>query len=91
MDSLDSRSAACNTLRMAKRSNTPIEESGLAKWIVDHMTIEAVTRPQKNSATGRLGEPEGGKARAKKLSSNKRRAIVRQAAKVRWSKKDESQ
>ena len=61
---------------MVKRSNTPAEESALAKWIVDHTTIETKTVRAK-----------GGKARSEKLSSNKRRAIIRQAAKVQWSKK----
>jgi uncharacterized protein DUF5678 len=55
---------------MAKRSNTPTEESVLAKWIVDHITIEAETRSQKNPT----GRAKGGKARAGKVSSNKRRS-----------------
>ena len=35
-------------------------------------------------ALGRLGGKKGGKARAAKLSSAKRKAIARKAAKARW-------
>jgi hypothetical protein len=38
-------------------------------------------------ALGRLGGLKGGKARAEKLSSRKRQAIARKAAKARWSKR----
>jgi hypothetical protein len=38
-------------------------------------------------ALGRLGGLKGGKARAEKLSANRRRAIAQKAAKTRWSKK----
>ncbi|ULA62159.1 MAG: hypothetical protein LZF86_10018 [Nitrospira sp.] len=44
-------------------------------------------RPEKNPAAvalGRLGGKKGGPARAKKLSPQKRKAIARLAAKVRW-------
>lgn len=36
---------------------------------------------------GRLGGLKGGKARAKKLSSEERKAIARKAAQKRWEKK----
>ena len=35
-------------------------------------------------ALGRLGGRKGGKARAKKLSAAKRRAIAKKAARARW-------
>lgn len=38
-------------------------------------------------ALGRLGGLKGGKARAEKLSSKKRKEIARKAAKTRWAKK----
>jgi hypothetical protein len=38
-------------------------------------------------ALGRLGGLKGGKARAIKLSEEKRKEIARKAAEVRWSKK----
>ena len=36
-------------------------------------------------ALSKLGASKGGKARAKKLSPEKRKAIARKAAKTRWS------
>ena len=44
--------------------------------------------PKKNQAAvelGRLGGLKGGKARAKKLSATKRKAIAKKAAKARWA------
>jgi hypothetical protein len=44
--------------------------------------------PAKNPAAvalGRLGGLKGGKARAKKLSTSKRKAIAKKAARARWS------
>lgn len=46
-------------------------------------------KPEKNPAAvalGRLGGLKGGKARAEKLSANKRKEIAQKAAKSRWSK-----
>ncbi|MFZ0320981.1 MAG: hypothetical protein WAL56_17770 [Candidatus Sulfotelmatobacter sp.] len=37
-------------------------------------------------ALGRLGGLKGGKARAKKLTPEERKAIAQQAAKTRWAK-----
>ncbi len=45
---------------------------------------------EKNPAAvelGRLGGKKGGKARAEKLSPERRKEIARKAAKVRWDKK----
>lgn len=39
-------------------------------------------------ALGRKGGLKGGKARAKKLSSNQLRAIARKAAQARWKKNE---
>jgi len=47
--------------------------------------------PNKNPhavALGRLGGLKGGKARASKLSPEKRKEIAEKAAKSRWRKKD---
>lgn len=74
---------------MPKRSSTPTDENTLAKWIVDQVTIEAIAQPEKNPAAvalGRIGGLKGGKARAEKLSSKKKQAIARKAAKARWAK-----
>ncbi len=46
--------------------------------------------PHKNPAAvalGRLGGLKGGKARAEKLSSKRRKEIAKKAANSRWSKK----
>jgi hypothetical protein len=42
------------------------------------------TRNQAAVALGKLGASKGGKARAKKLSAAKRRAVARKAARTRW-------
>jgi hypothetical protein len=63
----------------------------LASQIVSEATQEPTDKilPQKNPAAvalGRLGGLKGGKARAAKLSSKKRREIAQKAAKTRWHK-----
>jgi hypothetical protein len=63
----------------------------LASEIVTEATQEPTNKnqPQKNPAAvalGRLGGLKGGPARAKKLSSKKRKEIAKNAAKVRWGK-----
>jgi hypothetical protein len=66
---------------MAKRR--PTDPNRLAKQIID----EAVANEEKNPAAvalGRLGGLKGGKARAEKLSPEKRREIAKKAAKSRW-------
>ena len=63
----------------------------LASQIVEEATGEATSKPEdttKNPAAvalGRLGGLKGGKARAKKLSPERRRDIAEKAAKARWS------
>jgi hypothetical protein len=47
--------------------------------VIHRKSVDAVTR-------GRLGGLKGGKARAKKLSSKRRKAIALKAAKTRWKK-----
>ncbi|WP_200900332.1 hypothetical protein [Rubrobacter aplysinae] len=49
---------------------------------------------EKNKAAqelGRLGGKKGGKARAEKLSPERRKEIAREAAKKRWAKKREEE
>lgn len=65
----------------------------LAKSIVDDATMKELLQKAvengKNPAAvmlGRLGGLKGGKARAAKLSPQKRREIAKQAAEQRWSK-----
>lgn len=77
---------------MQKRSSKhPRDPNQLAKLIVDMATGEAhpdtKTSGGKNPAAvalGRLGGLKGGKARAAKLSPEKRKSIARRAAQSRW-------
>jgi hypothetical protein len=75
---------------MAKKKKSP-DVNVLASEIVTEATQEPTNKnqPQKNPAAvalGRLGGLKGGPARAKKLSSKKRKEIAKNAAKVRWGK-----
>jgi len=63
----------------------------LASQIVAEAIKESISKPtrEKNPAAvalGRLGGLKGGKARAEKLSSKRRKAIAQKAVKTRWSK-----
>ena len=72
---------------MPKRSSKEIDINVLAKGIIDKATKET---PEKNPAAvalGRLGGLKGGKARAEKLSAQKRKEIAQKAAQTRWGKK----
>lgn len=73
----------------------PRDPSQLAKLVVDLATGEKneddeARDPGKNPAAvqlGRLGGLKGGKARAAKLSPERRADIARQAAQARYSKR----
>ncbi len=74
-----------------RSSKRPRDANQLAKLIVDQATgaapVEATADEGKNPAAvalGRLGGLKGGKARAKKLSAAKRKAIAKKAAAARW-------
>jgi hypothetical protein len=70
---------------MPKRSSKPTDVNQLAASIVQDATKE--DPPEKNPAAvalGRLGGLKGGKARAEKLSAERRKQIARLAAKARW-------
>jgi len=76
---------------MPKRSSkrpTVTDLNRLAAQIVQAAT-EAGEKPKDPLAVelGRRGGLKGGKARARNLSSAKRREIAKKAAKARWSKK----
>ena len=70
---------------MAKRLKRPRDPMQLAKLIGDITTGEAenvkLTAPHEARRKGGL---RGGKARAKKLSPKKRKAIAKKAALSRW-------
>ena len=76
---------------MPKRSRKKSDDINMiAKSIVDQATEEpSEEKPEKNPAAvalGRLGGLKGGKARAKKLSAERRKEIAEKAAKARWGK-----
>ena len=73
---------------MPKRDFTQI-----AKAIIDKVTGNAApekpdTRNPHAVALSKLGASKGGKARAEKLSTRKKREIAKNAAKVRWTNKN---
>lgn len=79
---------------MAKKKKRPRDTNQLAKLIADLATGEKIedtsAEDKKNPAAvelGRLGGLKGGKARAKKLSPERRKEIARKAAEKRWGKK----
>lgn len=79
-----------------KNSQRPSDVNALAFQIVQEATKEKAQESlqtfakEKNPAAvalGRLGGLKGGPARAKKLSSKKRKKIAQEAAMTRWAKK----
>lgn len=82
-------------LSMAKRSikKKPARDDSQVAPSVQEVVAPNVEltaeKPEKNPAAvalGRLGGLKGGKARAAKLSSAKRKAIAKKAAAARWLK-----
>ena len=76
-----------------KKKKRPSDINILASQIVAEATQEKelIQTPTKEKnpaavALGRLGGLKGGKARAKKLSPERRKEIARKAAKIRWEK-----
>lgn len=74
----------------------PRDPNQLAKLIADIATGE-VTEPKTDDgkdqaavALGRKGGLKGGKARAEKLTPEKRSAIAKKAAKARWDRSEEA-
>ncbi len=82
----------CYRWGMEKKKRKQRDIAEIAYQTVQEATQEKPTeniQPQKNPAAvalGRLGGLKGGKARAAKLSSKKRREIAQKAAKTRWHK-----
>ena len=76
-----------------KKKKRPYDINQLAAQIVAEAMKEETPqepKPEKNPAAvalGRLGGLKGGKARAAKLSSQKRTEIAQKAARSRWAKK----
>jgi len=70
---------------MPKRSRKPRDLNSLAASIVEDATDE--TAPDAESAqeqAGRRGGLKGGKARAAKLTSERRTEIAKKGARARW-------
>lgn len=73
---------------MAKQSKKPADLNRLAAAIVDEATDETPQEPESQHArAGRVGGTKGGKARAEKLSPERRREIATAAAQARWQKR----
>lgn len=71
---------------MAKRPRDPVQ---LAKQVFDIAIGEAedtVSESKRHPSKRRMGGLKGGKARAKSLTEEDRRAIARTAARKRWKK-----
>jgi hypothetical protein len=73
------------------KGKRPRDTNQLAKFIVD-VTTGQVDLPDPDAgknpaavALSKLGASKGGKARANKLSPQKRKSIAKKAAKARWS------
>jgi hypothetical protein len=77
---------------MAKRPARPRDPNQLAKLILVDMTTGELPNDSPKAPDSpaiqarRKGGLKGGKARAKKLSVARRKAIAKRAASVRWSK-----
>ncbi len=73
---------------MPKRPKRPRDQMQLAKLIGDIATGEIQEPPQATETLAtearRKGGLQGGKARAKKLSRQKRQEIAKRAAQSRW-------
>jgi hypothetical protein len=74
-------------LGMSKTPKRPADMNQLAKYIVELAAadIPAVPKESEMARRGRVGGLSGGKARADKLSPEKRQEIARRAAESRWS------
>lgn len=77
-----------------KKPKREKDTNKLAKQIVDLATGEVKEKKEETTEKnphaielGRLGGLKGGKARAKKLSAQKRSEIAKKAAQARWKKK----
>jgi len=77
---------------MAKKPKRPKDTNQLAKYIVGLVTGEK-TEPDVDKgkdpnavALGRKGGIKGGKARANKLTPERRKEIAKKAAEKRWKK-----
>jgi hypothetical protein len=75
-----------------ERDDANVRAFEIVRRATDEDPPELTPTPKNPAAValGRLGGKKGGKARADKLSAERRAEIARQAATKRWGKKDES-
>ena len=72
---------------MPKRSKKPADLNRLAAAIVGEATDETPQEPESRQASaGRKGGVKGGKARAGRLTPERRSEIARTAAEARWQR-----
>jgi len=87
--------------RSSKRKKRPHDFSVVAFRVVEQATAEPkpeeaepdLTPEERHAAAvalGRLGGKKGGRARAEKLSPERRREIARKAAQTRWAAKTDA-
>ena len=82
----------CGTLdNILSKPKRPRDTNQLAKYIVD-LTTGDETEPEMSpkAKAGQLGGLKGGKARAAKLSPERRKEIAEKAAEKRWAKSSNS-
>jgi hypothetical protein len=74
---------------MLKRTSKETEDPNLLAAIIAEEATGTQIRPKNPAAValGRLGGLKGGKARAEKLSAERKREIARKAALTRWAKR----
>jgi hypothetical protein len=77
--------------RGPKGEKRPADVIGAAVMVAKIATGEAEETPPKEDSAAvqfaRSGGLKGGQARAKALTAQRRRAIAREAAKIRWGKR----
>jgi hypothetical protein len=76
----------CDDVFMPKRSSVKRDDFQNALRTVEEAIGSSLGKNPAAVALGRLGGLKGGKARAKKLTPEQRKAIAQQAAETRWAK-----
>jgi hypothetical protein len=76
----------CHHVVMPKRSSVKRDDFQNALRTVEDAIGSSLGKNPAAVALGRQGGLKGGKARAKKLTSEQRKAIAQRAAQARWGK-----
>lgn len=74
---------------MLKRTSNKKEDENIIAAQIVELTTDQPTKKKNPAAValGKLGGLKGGKARAKKLSPERRKEIAKKAARARWDKR----